>query len=47
MDNALRERLSEYSEFLLSIGQEQVQEVIANTLVRIKLRKSGSAVCAF
>ena len=33
--------------FCSSIGQEQVQEVIATTLMRIKLRKPGSVVCAF
>jgi hypothetical protein len=32
---------------LHSIGQEQVQQAIANTLVRMKLRKAGSVVCAF
>jgi uncharacterized protein len=47
MNDVLRERLAEYGEFLRSIGQEQVQEAIANTLVRMKLRKSGSIVCAF
>jgi hypothetical protein len=47
MDEVIRRRLAEYGEFLHSIGQEQVQEVIASTLVRIKLRKPGSVVCAF
>ena len=47
MDEVIRRRLAEYSEFLHSIGQEQVQEAIANTLVRIKLRKPGSVVCAY
>jgi hypothetical protein len=47
MDDALGRRLAEYGEFLRSIGQEQVQEAIANTLARIKLRKKGSVVCAF
>jgi hypothetical protein len=47
MDDVIRRRLSEYGEFLHSIGQEQVQQVIATTLVRIKMRKRGSAVCAF
>jgi hypothetical protein len=47
MDAVLRRRLAEYGEFLHSIGQEQVQQAIANTLVRIKMRKSGSVVCAF
>lgn len=47
MDEVIRRRLAEYGEFLHAIGQEQVQEVIASTLVRIKLRKPGSVVCAF
>ncbi len=47
MDEVIRRRLAEYGEFLHSIGQEQVQEVIATTLMRIKLRKPGSVVCAF
>ena len=47
MDEVIRRRLAEYGEFLQSIGQEQVQEVIATTLMRIKLRKPGSVVCAF
>ena len=47
MDDVLRRRLAEYGAFLHSIGQEQVQEAIASTLVRIKLRKKGSVVCAF
>jgi hypothetical protein len=47
MDAVIRRRLAEYGEFLSSIGQEQVQEVIATTLMRIKLRKPGSVVCAF
>jgi hypothetical protein len=47
MDEVIRRRLAEYGEFLHSIGQEQVQEAIANTLVRIKLRKPGSVVCAY
>jgi hypothetical protein len=47
MDDVIRRRLAEYAEFLQSIGQEQVQEAIASTLVRIKLRKPGSVVCAF
>lgn len=47
MDDVLRERLAEYGEFLRSIGQEQVNEAIASTLVRMKLRKPGSVVCAF
>lgn len=47
VDDVLARRFAEYAEFLQSIGQEQVQEVIASTLVRIKLRKRGSVVCAF
>ena len=47
MDDVIARRLAEYGEFLRSIGQEQVQEAIASTLVRIKLRKPGSVVCAF
>jgi len=47
MDEVIRRRLAEYGDFLHSIGQEQVQEAIASTLVRIKLRKPGSVVCAF
>lgn len=47
MDDVLRARLSEYAEFLHSIGQDQVQQAIASTLVRMKLRKRGSVVCAY
>jgi hypothetical protein len=47
VDDVLRARLAEYSAFLHSIGQEQVQQAIANTLVRMKLRRPGSVVCAF
>ena len=47
MDELLRDRLAEYSAYLRSIGQEQVQEAIANTLVRMKVRKPGSVVCAY
>jgi SET domain len=47
MDAVLRSRLAEYSAFLSSIGQEQVEQAIADTLVRMKRRKSGSVVCAF
>jgi hypothetical protein len=47
MDDVLQRRISEYVAFLHSIGQEQVQEVIATTLVRVKMRKRGSIVCAF
>src|ERR1700690_635050 len=47
VDDVLRARLAQYATFLRSIGQEQVQEAIAATLVRMKLRKSGSRVCSF
>jgi uncharacterized protein len=47
MDDVLRQRFAEYGEFLHSIGQEQVLEAVANTLVRMKLRKPGSPVCSF
>jgi hypothetical protein len=47
LDDVLRRRFGEYAAFLQSIGQEQVQEAIARTLVRIKLRKPGSVVCAY
>ena len=47
MDDVLARRLAEYGAFLHSIGQDQVNEAIASTLVRMKLRKSGSVVCAF
>jgi SET domain len=47
MDEILRDRLAEYSAYLSSIGQEQVEEAIASTLVRMKVRKSGSVVCAY
>jgi hypothetical protein len=47
MDEVLRGRLAEYTSYLRSIGQEQVQEAIAATLVRMKLREPGSVVCAF
>jgi hypothetical protein len=47
LDEVLRRRLAEYGEFLHSIGQEQVREAIAATLVRIKRRRSGSVVCAY
>lgn len=47
LDDALRQRLAEYGAFLHSIGQEQVEEAIAKTLVRLKSRKPGSVVCAY
>jgi hypothetical protein len=43
----LRARLDDYGAFLRAIGQEQVEEVIATTLVRIKSRPPGSIVCAY
>jgi hypothetical protein len=47
LDDVLRDRFAEYGAFLHSIGQEQVLEAIASTLVRIKRRKPGSVVCAY
>jgi hypothetical protein len=47
LDDVLGARLAEYSRFLASIGQDQVNEVIATTLARIKLRDPGSPVCAY
>jgi hypothetical protein len=47
LDDVLQKRLAEYGTFLHSIGQEQVKQAIANTLVRMKLRKPGSVVCAY
>jgi SET domain-containing protein len=47
LDEVLERRLAEYGAFLRSIGQEQVRQAIANTLVRMKLRKPGSVVCAY
>lgn len=46
MDDVLQRKIVEYANFLDSIGQEQVKETIATTLVRMKLRRSGSVVCA-
>ncbi|HEY6459512.1 MAG TPA: SET domain-containing protein [Polyangiaceae bacterium] len=46
-DGVLRAKLDEYGAFLRSIGQEQVEEAIAATLVRMKLRAPGSVVCAY
>ena len=43
----LRGRLLEYERFLHSIDQDQVQETIATTLVRIALRRPGSAVLGY
>jgi hypothetical protein len=47
MDAVLRAKLAEYAGYLRSVGQEQVSEAIAATLVRLKTRKSGSVVCAY
>jgi len=47
MDDVLRARIGEYMTYLRSIGQEQVGEAIARTLVRMKLRTTGSVVCAY
>jgi hypothetical protein len=47
VDSVLQAKLAEYTTFLQSIGQEHVGESIAATLVRIKLRASGSRVCSF
>jgi hypothetical protein len=47
VDAILQARLSEYATFLRSIGQEQVEEAIAATLVRMKMRKIGSRVCSY
>jgi hypothetical protein len=47
VDGVLQAKLAEYTAFLQSIGQEHVAESIADTLVRIKLRASGSRVCSF
>ena len=38
MGDALRARVAEYVSFLHDIGQEQVEEAIASTLVRMKLQ---------
>jgi uncharacterized protein len=47
VDHVLQRRLSDYGAFLRSIGQAQVEEAIADTLLRLKLRTRGSRVCAF
>jgi len=47
LDDFLRRRFAEYGRFLTSIGQEQALEVVAATLVRIKLRPPGSIVCGY
>ena len=38
MDDVIRARFEEYGAFLRSIGQEQVEEAIASTLIRMKAR---------
>jgi hypothetical protein len=43
MDDGLRAKLADYVEYLHSIGQEQVEDVIANTLVRVKLRRRSAS----
>jgi hypothetical protein len=43
----LRGRLLEYERFLHSIDQDQVQETIATTLVRVALRRPGSTVLGY
>jgi hypothetical protein len=45
LDDFLRAKFAEYGRFLASIGQEQVLEIVATTLVRLKLRQPGSMVC--
>jgi hypothetical protein len=47
MDDVLRRKLSDYVDYLRSIGQQQVEEAIANTLVRVKLRPRGSVVLSY
>jgi uncharacterized protein len=46
-DAVLGPRLAEYGAYLQSIGQEQVEQAIAHTLMRIKSRPKGSIVCAY
>jgi hypothetical protein len=41
LDDALRQRIAAYVDFLAPIGQEQVEEVIVDTLVRMKHRLRG------
>jgi histone-lysine N-methyltransferase SETD1 len=36
MDEALERRLADYADYLRSIGQEQVEQVIVNTLLRMR-----------
>ncbi|MGH7297162.1 MAG: SET domain-containing protein, partial [Polyangiaceae bacterium] len=47
LDEVLRAKLDAYGGFLRTIGQEQVEEAIAATLLRMKLRAPGSVVCAY
>jgi len=46
-DAVLGPRLAEYGAYLRSIGQEQVEQAVASTLMRIKSRPKGSIVCAY
>jgi hypothetical protein len=47
LDPVLRARIEEYAQFLRSIGQEQVEDAIRATLLRLKTRPAGSVVCAY
>jgi len=47
LDDFLRAKFAEYGRFLASIGQEQVLEIVATTLARLKLRQAGSIVCRY
>jgi|SRR5579859_1288543 len=47
LDPVLTARLEEYVQFLRTIGQEQVEEAIRATLLRLKTRPTGSVVCAY
>jgi hypothetical protein len=46
-DDFLRSKFADYGRYLASIGQEQVLEVVASTLVRIKMRPAGSVVLGY
>jgi hypothetical protein len=46
MDDILRAKLADYVEYLHSIGQDQVEDTIANTLVRVKLWRRGCVLSA-
>jgi histone-lysine N-methyltransferase SETD1 len=41
-DEVVRARFEEYGAFLRSIGQEQVEEAIARTLLRVKANRGGA-----